>query len=307
MEFQRGAGCPAGDTCNRNIRHRRPRRLGRRRRRGGARAVRLHLLPERRPGRVVDLAGVRPDQVPDQGGRDRRLRPAGSRAAELVADPLRRVDVVGGGLLDLAQRGRRLARPRPRAPGMAVFAHEFSHILGIARQLQQPVRRAAAPRLQRHLGDAQPRQLQRSRRPAQPLDDPADRRRLDGRAAHAAQQDRPRDGRRGERAAAVARGAGRVGPGGRARARARGQARRGRALRRQRRLRRPATRARPATRTPTRSATAAATTTTRSRSSTAWAPTRSRPTPACCWPRPRTATRAPFELGDRRQPAGHRA
>ena len=33
---------------------------------------------------------------------------------------------------------------------------------------------------------------------------------LDGRAAHAAQQDQPRDGRRGERAAALARGAGRA-------------------------------------------------------------------------------------------------
>ena len=37
------------------------------------------------------------------------------------------------------------------------------------RQLQQPVRRAAAPGLHRHLGDAQPGQLQRPRRPAQPL------------------------------------------------------------------------------------------------------------------------------------------
>ncbi len=51
----------------------------------------------------------------------------------------------------------------------------------------------------------------------------------------------------------------------------------------------------PASGRPTRCATAATTTTTRSRSSTAWAPTRSPPTRASCWPRPRTRTTAPFE------------
>jgi hypothetical protein len=90
---------------------RRPGRVGRGRRHAGPDRLRLRLLPQCGAGRVLDVAGVRPDQVPDQGVRDRRLRAPGSRTAELVPDPLRRVDVVGVGLLVVAQRGRRILDP----------------------------------------------------------------------------------------------------------------------------------------------------------------------------------------------------
>ena len=82
-----------------------------------AERLRLRLLPQRRAGRVVDLAGVRPDEVPDQGGRDRRLRAAGPGPAELDAHPLRRVDLVGGGRRASGPTPAAARRPRRRAPG----------------------------------------------------------------------------------------------------------------------------------------------------------------------------------------------
>ena len=51
------------------------------------------------------------DQVPHQGGRHRRLRPAGPGPAQLGEDPLRGLDLLGVGLDDLAERRRRLLHP----------------------------------------------------------------------------------------------------------------------------------------------------------------------------------------------------
>ena len=90
---------------------RRPCRVGRGRRQRCPERLRLRLLPQRRAGRVVDLAGVRPDQVPHQGSGDRRLRPAGRGPAQLGQHPLRRVDLLGVGLEPLAQRRRRVVDP----------------------------------------------------------------------------------------------------------------------------------------------------------------------------------------------------
>ena len=179
MEFQGGTACPGGDTCTKNIRTD-GRAAWAARRRGGRQPVRLRLLPQRRPGRVVHLAGVREDEVPDQGGRAGRLGPAGPEPAELGQDPLRRLDLVAGRRHHLAERRRRLLDPGGELRHGRLRPRAQPHP-GHRRQLQQPVRRAAAPRVHRHLGDAQPGQLQRPRRPAQPLADPADRRRLDGR------------------------------------------------------------------------------------------------------------------------------
>ena len=74
------------------------------------------------------------------------VRPAGPRPAQLVADPLRRVDVVGGRLVDLAQRGRRLVDPGRELRHGRLRARVQPHPRH-RRQLQQPVRRArrAAP------------------------------------------------------------------------------------------------------------------------------------------------------------------
>ena len=270
--------------------HRRPGGLGRRCGRGGTGRVRLHLLPQRRPGRIVHLAGVRADEVPDQGRRQRRLRPAGPAAAELEQHPVRRVDVVGSRLDPLAQRGRRLDHPGRELRHVRLRARAESRPRH-RRQLQQPVRRTASPCVQRDLGDAQPRHVQRPGWSPQPLDDPGDRWRVDGRATHAPQQDQARDGRRAERPAPEPRGPRPV--------RRRGSRRHGTGRTAGRegvvgyqhhaRHRRPL--ARVLRRRPTRCATAAVTTTTRSRSSTGSAPTPSPPTPGSCWPRPRTRTR----------------
>ena len=107
-----------------------PRRLAR---------LRQRLLRHRRPGRVVHVAGVRRDDV----DRPRRRSPTRSgRQAPTTARPERRRQPVPNWADHaLRRRGRRgrggepsgrtpaaAPRPRPRAPGMGVYAHEFSHL-----------------------------------------------------------------------------------------------------------------------------------------------------------------------------------
>ncbi|MFD2350268.1 hypothetical protein ACFSTC_14410 [Nonomuraea ferruginea] len=96
LEYQRDA-CPAGDTCNRNLR-------------ADGNAAWLADVGQEvadqfdfvfyvsaQPGRVVHLAGVRHDEVPHEGGRARRVGPRERpRPAQLVQDPLRRVDLLAG-------------------------------------------------------------------------------------------------------------------------------------------------------------------------------------------------------------------
>ena len=80
---------------------------------------------------------------------------------------------------------------------MSTYAHEFSHILGIGDNYNNPY---SVPARRAYSGPWE--MLDRGTfngpgRPAQPLADPARRRRVDGRPAHAAQQAQARHRRRG--------------------------------------------------------------------------------------------------------------
>ena len=75
--------------------------------------------------------------------------------------------------------------------GMAVYAHELSHNLGIPDNYNNPYTRAVPADRGRHVGHDEPRLVQRSRRPAHALADPADPGRRAGRAAQPAQQALP--------------------------------------------------------------------------------------------------------------------
>ena len=179
---QANSVCPAGYTCNRNIRTDGGNALARRDRlRLGPVRLRQRLLRDGRPRRVVDLAGVRRDALdrPRPGAGQVRAsrgrgRPGPERRRqsdpELGPDPLRALDVMARCGEPLAECGRRhldaggelrpeRLRARVQPPARA------------AGQLQQPVRRHR-PELHRLLGDDEPRDLQRPGRHPQPLADP---------------------------------------------------------------------------------------------------------------------------------------
>ena len=242
------------------------------------------------PGRVVHLAGVRADEVPDQGGRDRRLRPAGPRPAQLGQDPLRGVDLLAGRGHTSGPTPAAARPPRPRAPAWA--STPTSSATSSASATTTTTRTAcrcagrtpASGRCSAAAASTAP-----AARTAAGMIPPT------GGGSMGAQHMLRNKIKLGmvdeeQRAAPVPRGAGRLRP---------GRGRRSPPGRRQ-----PGAtgltgvnialddgdRARPATSTTDPLATAAATTTTPSRSSTGWAPTPSPPTPACCWPRPRTPT-----------------
>ena len=148
----------------------------------------------------------------------------GSDEAELVSDALHPVDVVRGRQGRLAERGRQhvhrgrelghghvrpRAEPQPRHRG----------------QLQQPVRDPAAARLLGSVGHAEPRLVQRPRRPAQALADPVDRRRVARCEPELPEPDGARHHRRAEHPPARPQRAGRVRRGGREGHRARRRSR----------------------------------------------------------------------------------
>ncbi len=305
----REAYCPQGDSCNKNLRTD-----------GGAlwRAdigcasgplrLRQRLLRHRRPRRVVDVAGVRRDDVPDarrhsgrlraaaQSRRKRAAEPARAADAELGGHPLRRLDVVEVGRQPLAERRRRHVdagrelraerlRPRVQPPPRP------------AGQLQQPVRRQRA-QLHRLLGDDEPRHVQRPGWDAQPLAGPEPGR-LRARSAPPAPLQEPARRARARRPGHA--GAGHAGgPGSRGR---RPESPRVRPRRRPRRphgqprlaaisparARTRATRAR--TSSTARTARGRTTSTTGWRSSTGSGTTRSSPGTGCCSRRAGTAAR----------------
>ena len=124
--------CPAGDTCNRNIRHGRPRRVAGRAHdlHDDAVRVRQRLLRHGRSRRVVDLAGVRRDALerPRAGpggvrASRRRERPRPQRGRqpdpELVADALRPVELLARPRRTTGRTPAAARRHRPRAPGRA--------------------------------------------------------------------------------------------------------------------------------------------------------------------------------------------
>ena len=103
-----------------------------------ANAVRLRVPPQRRPGRVVDLAGVRRDEVRHQGGGHRRVRPAGPGAAELEQRPATSPWTswqASSNIWPNAGGGSSIAGRELRH---GTYAHEFSHILGIGDNYNNP-------------------------------------------------------------------------------------------------------------------------------------------------------------------------
>ena len=72
--------------------------------------------------------------------------------------------------------------------GMAVFAHELSHNLGLPDNYDNPFAVQTAAHRRRHVGHDEPRLVQRPGRPAHALDDPADAGRRPRRAARHPQQ-----------------------------------------------------------------------------------------------------------------------
>ena len=137
--------------CNKNFTLRRCGRSGRPTSARPRSRVRQHLLaspPARTrapPGRSSATAKFLNAEL-DPG----RLRPEGARsdAAQLGLDALRAVDLVGRALERVAERVAATARPRPRAPGMATYAHELSHNLSIPDNYNNPFGdgRSSAPR-----------------------------------------------------------------------------------------------------------------------------------------------------------------
>ena len=116
MEFQRGAACPAGDTCNRNIRT-------------DGRAAWVADVGAEVPAQFDFIffltAGqdesstwqeFGPMKFPTKEDVTDEFGPPDPGAAELVADPLRRVDVVGGAARRSGPTPAAAPRPRPRAP-----------------------------------------------------------------------------------------------------------------------------------------------------------------------------------------------
>ena len=159
MEFQGGTACPAGDTCDQDIRtDGRAAWVADDRRGGRRRSSTSSSILSAGQDESSTWQEFGHDEVPDQGGRaPTTFGPPDPSLPNWSDDPLRRVDLVAGRLrrsgrtpaaarLD-AGRELRHGRLRPRAQ-----PHPRHR-----RQLQQPVRRPAAARVHRHLGDAQPR------------------------------------------------------------------------------------------------------------------------------------------------------
>ena len=108
-EFNQQSGCPAGHTCNGNMDRDVDALWTRRPGREHPIAVRPRPARLRRLRRDDDLAGVRRDEVRDQGGGPGRVGPAGPAAPELGHQPLRAVDLVA--------RGRAAVGPVVDPPG----------------------------------------------------------------------------------------------------------------------------------------------------------------------------------------------
>ena len=294
MEFQGGTACPAGDTCNQEHPHRRPRRVGRRDRVAEVPAgfdFVFFLSAGQDESSTWQEFGMmkfptKEDVTDDFGPPDPAL-PNWSNTRYVDWTSWAAGSSIwpnaGGGSLDPGRELRHgRVTPTSSATSSASATTTTTRTAYRARRAYTGIWEMLSRGSFNGPGGPHSRWMI-----------PATGGALDGRATHAAQQDQAADGRRAERAAAVARGAGDVGRGDR-RTSPRGP-------------RSPGRRACPAStsqlggtgdlgaglrrRPRTRCATAAATRTTRSRSSTGWAPTRSRPTPACCWPRPRTRTR----------------
>ena len=130
------------------------------------RRVRQHLLRLRRRGRVLDLAGVRRDEVEDAGGGAGRVRPQGLRRPRRRPTGPSRATCRG-------PRGSPSANIWPNASGntsveaessgMGTYAHELTHNLGLPDNYNNPF---TAP-YQRtgigHVGHDEPRPVQRRR------------------------------------------------------------------------------------------------------------------------------------------------
>ena len=180
MEFQAGAGCPAAKPATAQPAYRRPGGLARRRRHRASLAVDFvfYLGAGQDESSTWQEFG---DEVPtkedvtDEFGPPDPALPNWNNTRYVEWTSCRhRLD-------DLAERRRRLD-PR-EASGMSVYAHELSHILGIGDNYNNPY---SVPACRAYSGPGRCSSIHGLRRPAQPLDDPADCGRLDGRAAHAA-------------------------------------------------------------------------------------------------------------------------